>query len=176
MVSSTERFPSYFLLRDSENDLSIACQSPGKWTSSVKHDPVNLNSKISQHKVMMLMFSQELIWRGEICYTNIVVFGLILNMRKEDALLEKWCVSLPFIRSRTSSDQSRPRGSRAFCLSPRTIDERFRNWNCYLCMLIDFEVYSIVTYSFRKTKYADWLRRIFWCFLLVTFGKVTRWQ
>ena len=37
----------------------------------------------------MLMFSQELIWRGEICYTNIVVFGLILNMRNEDALLEK---------------------------------------------------------------------------------------
>ena len=44
----------------------------------------------------MLMFSQELIWRGEICYTNIVVSGHILKMRSEDTLLEKRCISLPF--------------------------------------------------------------------------------
>ena len=34
------------------------------------------------------MFSQELIWSGEICYTNIVVSGLVLKMRSEDTLLE----------------------------------------------------------------------------------------
>ena len=37
----------------------------------------------------MLMFSQELIWSGEICYTNIVVSSLILKMRSKDAPLEK---------------------------------------------------------------------------------------
>jgi len=34
------------------------------------------------------MFSQELIWSGDICYTNIVVSSLILKMRSEDAPLE----------------------------------------------------------------------------------------
>ena len=48
------------------------------------------------HQATMLMFSQELIWRGEICYTNVVVSGLILKMRSEDTFLEKWCISLPF--------------------------------------------------------------------------------
>ena len=44
-----------------------------------------LQNFITQHdKVKMLMFSQELIWRGEICYTNVVVSGLILKMRSED--------------------------------------------------------------------------------------------
>ena len=44
------------------------------------------------------MFSQELIWSGEICYTNIVVSGLILKMRSEDTLLEIRRISLRFIQ------------------------------------------------------------------------------
>ena len=42
------------------------------------------------------MFSQELIWSGEICYTNIVVSRPILKMRREDKLPMKWCISLRF--------------------------------------------------------------------------------
>ena len=45
----------------------------------------------------------------------------------------------------------------------------------YLCMLIDCELYSIVTYSLSETKYADWLQSIFYRYLL-TFGKLTRLQ
>ena len=35
------------------------------------------------------MFTQQLIWRGEISYTNIMVSGLNLEMSSEDTLLEK---------------------------------------------------------------------------------------
>ena len=64
------------------------------WTTSLLSTWRKVYSKNSIHRV--LMFSQELIWRGEICYTNIVVSGLILKMRSDDTLLEKWCISLPF--------------------------------------------------------------------------------
>ena len=80
-------------------------------------------------------FSQELIWIGESCYPKIVVSGLILKIRSEDTLLEKRCISLPFQTSILFLIENHRRKS------PK---------NGYLCMLIDSEVYSIVTYSLSE--------------------------
>ena len=49
---------------------------------------------VSTPKFHYKMFSQELIWSGEIYYTNVVVSRLILKMGSEDTLLEKWYISL----------------------------------------------------------------------------------
>ena len=80
-------------------------------------------------------FSQELIWIGESCYPKIVVSGLILKTRSEDMLLEKKCISLSFQPSILFLIENHRRKS------PK---------NGYLCMLIDSEVYSIVTYSLSE--------------------------
>ena len=80
-------------------------------------------------------FSQELIWIGESCYPKIVVSGLILRMRSEDTLVEKRCISLPFQPSILFLIENHRRKI------PK---------NGYLCMLIDSEVYSIVTYSLSE--------------------------
>ena len=80
----------------------------------------------------MLMFSPESIWRAEICYTNIVVSGLIF----ED---EKW---------RYASREM----MYFIALSAKhfffVIENRRRKIpkNGFLCILIDSEEYSIVTY------------------------------
>ena len=48
--------------------------------------------------------------------------------------------------------------------------------NGYLCMLIDSKVLTqLLLTHLRKTEYADWLRSMFYCYLL-TFGKLTRWE
>ena len=49
------------------------------------------------------MFSQELIWSGEICYTNIVVSGLILKMRSEGTLQEDMTYFIAFSFSYTAT-------------------------------------------------------------------------
>ena len=125
-------------------ELRIARHLPGKWTFLVKHDPVNFvvakhvtESLIQNftilHKVTMLMSSRELIWRGEICYANIVVSRLILKMKWRYASWEMmYFIALSFSYT---SYQSRPRGRRAFRLSLRTIDERFRKMVIFVCWL-----------------------------------------
>ena len=95
------------------------------------------------HQATMLMFSQELIWRGEICYTNVVVSGLILKMRSEDTFLEKWCISLPF-HSVTLAIKADHEAAEHFVCHRGPSSKIPKNG--YLCMLIDSEVYSIVTY------------------------------
>ena len=121
-----------------------------------------VSSKISLHKVTMLMFSQELIWSGEICFTNIVVSGFILKMRSEvNTLLEKWCISLPFhsVTLAIKADTRQP--SISFIIEDHPWLSLYGNWlrsTLYCClltfeklsMLIGSEVYSILTY-FRKT-------------------------
>ena len=67
---------------------------------------------------------------------RIVVFGLILKMRSEDTLLEKRCISLPFQPP-----------SILFVIE--NYRRKIPNYG-YLCMLIDYEVYSIVTYSLTE--------------------------
>ena len=110
-------------------------------------------SKISLHKVTMLMFSHELIWRGEICYTNIVVSGLILKMRSEDALLEKWCNSLPFtIRSVTLAIKADHEAAEHFACHRGPTTKDSENW---------------------LSLHADWPRSILYCYLVLTFGKLS---
>ena len=117
------------------------------WTTSLPSKWQNLYSKISLHKVTMLTFSQELIWK-EICYTDIVVSGLILKMRSEDTLLEKWCISLPFHSVTLAIKADHEAAEHFVCRrGPPTKDSE--KW-LYL--------------------YADWLRSILYCYLL-TFGK-----
>ena len=72
-----------------------------------------------------------------------------------------------------SSYQSRPRGSRAFRMSSRTIVERFWKMVVFVCLFTPKYTLLLLTH-FRKTKYADWLRSIFY-FYLLTFGKPARW-
>ena len=60
-----------------------------------------------------------------------------------------------------------------FCLSSRTIDERFRIMVISVCWLTTKCTLLLLTH-FRKTKYADWLRSIF-CSYLLSFGKVIRY-
>ena len=60
----------------------------------MKPDPVILRCLACDRKSTpkfhyTIIFSQELIWGGEIYYTNMVVSRLILKMRSEDTLLEK---------------------------------------------------------------------------------------
>ena len=95
------------------------------------------------HQATMLMFSQELIWRGEICYTNVVVSKLILKMRSEDTFLEKWFISLPF-HSVTLAIKADHEAAEHFVCHRGPSSKIPKNG--YLCMLIDSEVYSIVTY------------------------------
>ena len=123
------------------------------WTTSLPSTWPKVYSTISLHKVTMT-FSQEFIWRGETCYTNIVVSGLGLTAE----YTEKW----------------RPRDSWAFRLSSRTIEERFRKVVIFVCWLTANYTLLLLTH-FRKTKYSDWLRSIFY-FYLLTFGKPARWQ
>ena len=120
------------------------------WSTPLPSTWPKVYSKISLHKAMMLMFLQELIWTGEICYTNIVVSWLILKMRSEDTVLEKWCISLPFylVTLAIKSDHEATEHF-VFNRGPSTKDSVKY---CYLLtfgkpsMLIGTEVYSIVTY------------------------------
>ena len=119
-----------------------------------------VSSKISLHKVTMLMFCQELIWSGEICYTNIVVSGFILKMRSElNTLLEKWCISVPFHSVTLAIKADHEAGEHFAChRGPSTKDSE--NW---LSLHADFAPkYTLLLLStyFRKTKYADLLRSI----------------
>ena len=111
------------------------------WTTSLPSKWPKVYSKISLHKVTILMFSQELIWK-EICYTNIVVSGLILKMRSEDTILEKWCISLPF-HSLTIAIKADHEAAENFVChrGPPTKDSK--KW-LYL--------------------YADWLQSILYCY------------
>ena len=121
-------------------------------------------------KVTLLIFSQELIWRGEICYANIVVSRLILKMKWRYASWEMmYLIALSFSYT---SYQSRPRGRRAFRLSLRTIDERFQKMVIFVCWLTPKYTLLLLTHV-RRPKYADWLRSIFYCYLLI-FGNLTR--
>ena len=81
----------------------------------------------------MLMFSQELIQRGEICHTNIMVCGLILKMRS-GYTYSKMVYFIAFSFG-YSSYQSRPRGRQAFSLSLKTINKRFRKMIIFVCWL-----------------------------------------
>ena len=136
-----------------KNDLSIACHSPGKWTSSVKQwsSELKLQNFTTQSNDADVFTGVDLERRNLLYkYRSFWIWEMKIRFL---VFLRNDVFHCLFIRSRTSSDQSRPRqprGSRAFCLSPRTINERFRNWNCCLCMLIDSEVYSIVTYSLSE--------------------------
>ena len=102
------------------------------------------------HQVTMLMFSQELIWTREICYTNVVVSGLILKMRSEDTFLEKWCISLPF-HSVTLATKADHEAAENFVCHPEPSSNDSEKWS---------------------SLYANWLRSILYIYLL-TFGKLT---
>ena len=115
------------------------------WTSSLPSTWPKVYSKILLHKVTILMFSQELIWRGEIKCTNVLVSGLILKMRRYASWEMMYFIAFSF---GYTSYQSRPRGSRAFRLSSRTIVEDSKKW---------------------LSSYADWLRSILYCYLLTYF-------
>ena len=120
------------------------------WSTPLPSTWPKVYSKISLHKAMMLMFLQELIWRGEICYTNIVVSGLILKKRSEDTVLEKWCISLPFyLVTRAIKADHEATEHFVFNRGPSTKDSE-KWWSLY----------------------ADWLRSILYCYLL-TFGKLS---
>ena len=95
------------------------------------------------HQATMLMFSQELIWRGEICYANFVVSALILKMRSEDTFLEKWCISLPF---------------HSVTLAIKADHEAAEHFVCHRGHRRRFQKMVIL--------YADWLRSILYCYLL----------
>ena len=56
------------------------------------------------------------------------------------------------------------RFSQVFCLS-RTIDKRFRKMVISVCWLTAKYTLLLLTH-FRKTKYADCLRGVFYCYLL----------
>ena len=107
-------------------------------------------------------FSQELIWIGESCYPKIMVSGLILKIRSEDTLLSLRKDVFHCLFSH-----------QVFCLSSRTIDERFQIMVISVCWLTTKCTLLLLTH-FRKTKYADWLRSIF-CSYLLSFGKVIRY-
>ena len=118
---------------------------------------------------MMLMFSQELIWRGEICYTNVVVSRLILKMRSEDTFLEKWCISLPF-HSVTVAIKADHEAAEHFVCHRGPSSKDSEKWlslyanllrsilYCYLLtfeklsMLIGSEVFSIFTYLLSENQ------------------------
>ena len=139
------------------------------WTTSLLSTWPKFYSKISLLKVTILMFSQELIWRRENLLYKYRGFWTYFEDKNEDTLLEKWCIiSLPF-HSVTLAV-----GSQAFRLSSRTFDERFRKMVILVCWLTLHYTLLLLTH-FRKTKYSDWLRSIFYCYLL-TFRKLTRCQ
>ena len=83
----------------------VACRS---WTSLVKLDPVNkfvayhvTESLLHKwgggaHKVTMLTFHRSWFGTEKSVIQIIVISSLILKMKSEDALLEKWCISLHF--------------------------------------------------------------------------------
>ena len=105
-------------------------------------------------------FSQELIWIGESCYPKIMVSGLILKIRSEDTLLKKRCIPLPFQTSILFLIENHRRKS------PKMV--------IFVCWLTPKYTLLLLTH-FRKTKYADWQRSIFYRCLL-TFGKLIRCQ
>ena len=116
----------------------------------------------STTKFNYTMFSQELIWRREICYTTIVV----LKMRSEDTLLQQWCISLCFNSVAhqhffltwicvTCLTSYQNRAWVSFVVDDYRLiwrwlwlssSQRMIQKIGYLCMLIGSEVYSIVTY------------------------------
>ena len=113
-------------------------------------------------KLTMLMFPQELIWRGENCYTNI----LKIRMRSEETLLEKWCISMHFHSVTLTIKADHEAAEHFVCHGgPSTKDSE--KW---------------------LSLYADWLQSILYCNLLtfgnlrllisseVTLGKLPPWQ
>ena len=119
-------------------------------------------SKISLHNV----FTGGDLKRRNLLHKYCGLKLIILKMRSEDTLLEKWCDSLRFhlvtrqhffkleytqlVSQAIKTYQSRLRGSWAFHLSSRTIGKSSM-WQTipkigYLCIVIGLEVYSIVTY------------------------------
>ena len=93
-----------------------------------------------------MTFSQEFIRRGETCYTNIVVSLLILKMRSEDTVrfLRNDSAFIAFSLGYTSYQADNEVAEHFVChRGPSTKDSEK---NGYICMLIDSEVYSIVTY------------------------------
>ena len=118
-------------------------------------------SKISLHNV----FTGGDLERSEIYYTNIVVCKLFWRWEVKIRFLRNDVIHCIFIwlhsnifkleyRQHVSQAiktyQRRPRGSRAFHLSSRTIIGKSSLWQTipkkgYLCMLIGLEVYSVVT-------------------------------
>ena len=153
-------------------ELCVICQeNEHPWwnmivlTTSVPSTWPKVYSKISLHKATMLMFSQELIWRGEICYTNIVVSRLILKMRREDTLLEKWCISFPFHSVTLAIKADHEAAENLVCHrrpSTKDSEKRFSSYADWLRSIC----YLLLLTHFRKTKYADWLQSIFYCYLL----------
>ena len=132
------------------------------WTTWLPSRWRKVYSKISLHKLTMLMFPQELIWRGENCYTNIVK----IRMRSEETLLEKWCISMHFHSVTLTIKADHEAAEHFVCHGgPSTKDSE--KW---------------------LSLYADWLQSILYCCLLtfgnlrllisseVTLGKLPPWQ
>ena len=89
-----------------------------------------------------------------------MVSGLLLKMRSEDTLLEKWCISLPFYSVTLAIKAEHEAAEHRVCHRvPWTKDSE--KW---LSLYANDPRYtlSLLTH-FRKIKYADWLRRIFYC-------------
>ena len=121
----------------------------------------------STTKFHYTMFSQELIWRREICYTTIVV----LKMRSEDTLLQQWCISLCF-NSVTHQHFFLNLNMRNLShkLSKQSMSFLCRRWlstNLTMTMIIIIATNDSENWL---SLYADWLRSIFYCYL-VTFRK-----
>ena len=163
------------------SELCVICLvASRKWTSLVKPNPVNYMYFVAWHMTESLL--QNFItqrfhrrWLGaEKSITQISWFVTYFEDEKWRyiMLLEKWCDSLHFhsvtwqhffkleytqlVSQAIKTYQSKPRASRAFHLSSRTIGKSSL-WQTipkigYLRMLIGSEVYSIVTYLLSETK------------------------
>ena len=117
------------------------------------------------------MFSQELIWSGEICYTNIVVSGLILKMRSEGTLQEDMTYFIAFSFSYTATFFQT--WIRATCLTK--LSKQTTRQPSISVTIEDYRQIIVATKYSEKWLYlyAYWLRSIFYCCSLITHFRKT---
>ena len=119
------------------------------------------------------MFSQELIWSGEICYTNIVVSGLILKMRSEGTLQEDMTYFIAFSFSYTATFFQT--WIRATCLTK--LSKQTTRQPSISVTIEDYRQIIIIVATKYSEKwlylYAYCLRSIFYCCSLITHFRKT---
>ena len=139
--------------------LRIACHLPGTWTFLVKHDPVNyfvakhVTDSLTPWKFHNFTQSNDAHVFTRIKEKSVMQISWFLDLYwrwNEDMLLEKWCISLPF-HSVTLAITADHEAEEHFVCHWEPSAKDSKKWLSF---------------------YADWLRSIFYCYLL-TFGDLS---